>query len=409
MIAELLAADPTTPPDVLAHLAARTLTPAANRALAANPNLPATAPLHLPPPNATELRTALANAAVPAARRLEFIDATPRDDVTWNIRHHNDLTPDELTHIFTTHPNTLPSGASRLTALALNPRTPTPVAAAIVTLLRQSSTHAVLSESTALRHHLPCAGVARDAERSVDPLTTYAHQILHRARTSDAPWWAGTIDDFPHPAITAAALDIAGAAPNTYLAAVICRAIASSPRATTEHRERATTLSPPTIAQFADAASDTFLRAYVTRTGTPYGWDNPNVTDPTLRAMLTHALPGPNGLYVRTAIALHPASSPALRRAALAAPTGALPWLTTLVTNLNTAAPDAALDSSCDDLLDAAAVTAHAHHWTRAAWAHHHRDQPATIDYAQALLTLEGAPFPGTLRNMIATARAIAA
>lgn len=401
MLTDLLASDPTTTADVLAHLAEQPLTAAASRALAAHPNFPSGAALPVPRQRHGDLHAALSNPSIPTCRRQGFIDATEGGDLTWNVLHHADLTPGELTGIF--------DGLSDndhihdLTALALNPRTPTHLIPEIVART-PSSSYGVLADVTFLRHRIP-GRTHLTLWNHPEPLSTYAAQLLRNDHGHDSFWWDSTIAHFPHPDITDAGLKVAARTTNRRLAAVICRSIARNSHATPAHRERAAILVPDTIAHFADTADDTFLRAHITRTHVSRGWGNPNVTDATLRAMLTYIRATPTTRYVLADIALHPGASSGVRRDAAAA--AAFAWLTALTTHLDTGAPGAALDVPYADLVAANGRSPHALPWIRAAWAHHHRDHPATLTYTRALLALTAAGFTGTLRELATTARTI--
>lgn len=412
MLAYLLATDPSTPADVLAYLAGQVDTPVTAQAVAANPNLPAGAHLHIPVHKDGDLQRALTKPHIPSERRQAFIDATPLESVIWHVSSSDFFTPEELTRLSTREKGGLLRGGV-FVALARNPRTPTPVAADAAAHLYVVGTRDLLADVTTLRHHLPpTTAAAKSAAAHADPVAAYARQVLRTHPHPNARWWASTLVDFPHPVLTAAALDaaqIAVAEPHTVATGrAICRIVASGPRVTPAHRYRAAELNPDTLFAVENTAPDHVLRAVGPHADRPHGFDNPEATDATLRAMLTHPRIGSAPRYVLATIALHPAASPALRRDVASAPVRVYPWLADLVAGLNAGAPDAALELPFPDLLEAQDTVSHISHWAQAAWEHHHRVARATLEYAHALLTLEATRFPGTLRELVATARTIA-
>lgn len=410
MLIHLLTTDPATPADVLTHLAGRAnLTPAQALAIAAHPHLPAHAGLSVPTQDSTDLRAALAHPRLPPARRAAFIDACASPTaLARTIRDCDAFTPDELTTAY--------ARLGRVAAFAHNSRTPTHIAAEVVAEIHASGRQRPLADVTALRHHLPPRNPwTGHASRSADPLAAYAR--LHLADNGagvtgrGAGWWLETLTDFPHPLITAAALDLAShpATPTT-LRTAIARTIASDLRATPDHRYRAVEVASHTLHSVADTAPDATLRSLLRRTAYPSGWNNPRASAATLRVLHRQAVAHPSAdeLGVACAIVLHPATSPGLRRDVLAAHPHAPAWLPRIAHYLNTAGPAGALDATYTDLRAAAATTPHALHWARAAWAAHHT-QPVTLAYAHALLTLDTPTFPGTLRELLDAGTAIAA
>lgn len=413
MLTYLLAADPTTPADVLTYLTTRPLTPTDSDALAANPTLPDGTHLPLPARNGAGLHIPLSNPRTPTHLRQRFIDAATVPELVRDIATHDDFTADELDRIYATHADTLDAEpwGDLLSALAHNPHTPPHLAATLVGGLRLTG-HPLLADVTALRHHLPPdSSGAQAAAARPGPVGAYARHLLLTHPAPGTPWWAATIAAFPHPLITAAALRDAGTGrPGTRArSGAICRAVARSARAAPAHRYRAAQLSTHAIPFIANFAPAHVLRA-LARDGHPSGWHNVHATDATLRATYRHARAngGPVPPHILAAIALHPGASTALRRDMATEAAGSSdPWLTAIVAHL-TGDRGELLDCRYSDLLLAEDFTEHFYHWARPAWARHHRTAPVTLAYAHALLTLEGAEFSGTLRELLTTARTVA-
>lgn len=405
MLTRLLAADPTTPADVLTYLADRALCSETAQVLAAHPNLPPTAPLNVPMHSHRALNAALTNPRIPAARRTAFIDAGL--DTVAHIGAYDDFTPDELTHIYDLYSaDPVPGRWERVNvALARNARTPAPIAAKVVDYLYRSGSHAVLADATALRHHLtPATPAAQAAAAHPDAGAAYARHLL-ASSAPDYVWWRETINAFPHPVLTAGALATA-ATSTTVLREGIDRAVAANPRVTPEHRYRAVLRTPSLLPYIEDVAPDEVLRALIPHTERQVGRVNPNVTDATLRVIFERVQHDPALVYTHPRLALHPAAAPALRRDIVAAAPLAHPWLGPVVDQIIAGEPGALLDVRHTVL---ASVEDDPTHWIQPAWDRHHRHSPATLDYARATLALAAAGFTGTLRELLAAARGISA
>lgn len=409
MLTYLLATDPATAPGVLTYLASRDLLPSDALALAAHPNLPADAPLVVPEHDDDDLHTALADPRIPAGRRQGFIDSATYGGVIRNIADHDDLTPDELTRYYNAFSQTRGDALTEmlLVALARNTRTPAELAPDLVEGLRHAGRH-LLADVTALRHHLaPTSDAAQEAAARPDPLDAYAHTLLPDTASRTTGWW-NIIEIFPHPVLTAAALTDAAAATNPLLTSSICRAIAAAPRATPEHRYRAAALTPHLLPLIEDTAPEQVLADLNAHANRACGWRNAHLTDTALAAIYHRAQADSGPYFVLGALALHPGASPALRRDVTTTLTALFPDLAALTAQLTGAGPGGALDLPYCDLLNAEDITEHTYPWARAAWAHHHRGAPVTLDYTHALLTLEAGEFPGTLRELLETAHRIA-
>lgn len=417
MLTHLLATDPTTPAGVLTYLAARENTAADTLALAVHPNLPADAEQHMFSVPDDALHAALTHPGLSPARRRQYINAAP--GIAGNVATYDDLTPDELTYLHATRPS-----EQLRAALTLNTRTPPHLAQALAADLYRAGSRADVraADILALRHSFRASTrEGRAAARTPDPLATYAQHLLtphgerpsgqaHRDQVAQTTKgvWAQTIIAFPHPLITAAALEVADdpATPNPVVVG-ICWAVAKSTRALPDHRYRAAQRLPLTAVHIAATAPDHILGALIPLAPRFYGWDNPHATDVTLRAILDHAVAHPEARppsQIPAALILHPGASEQLRTDVLDAGGHLAKPLAPLVHHLNTYGT--VLEAPMPALLAAERDTTHTHHWARVAWAQA-RTEPITVSDAQALLTLEAGTFPGSLRELLHAARTI--
>lgn len=414
MLTRLLAADPATPPSVLTYLAAQPLDDLTALTLAAHPHLPERTPLPTAADPDAFLDVALAHPGLPSSRRLQYIDAARTSYLCPSVAAHDHFTPDELTHIHATR-----TAPALRWALASNAATPATLAPALVSeLWTGSGANGVLIDVLTLRHHLaPLTPAAQAAALAPDPLADYARRVLGAAAGSQPCGlkdlgWDMTITAFPHPLIVEAALEHASD-PTTDPADTsrICFTLLCDSRTTPEHRYRAATLYTGTVPHsVSETAPDRVLAALLRRAPYPTGWNNLHASDATLRELLNLAIAhaAPTRTIAPVSFPLHPGATAELRTDALATFTSPPRWLATLVRHLNT--HGTVLDAPVADLHTTATITHHGYHWAAAAWAQAHADQPpATLSYAQALLTLEAGRFPGTLRELFRAARTIAA
>lgn len=437
MLIRVLAGDPRTPPAALELLAERGgLTATETLALATNPNLPTGAPLPtLPRLYEDDLIAALTHPNLPTQHRLTFLNAAFEYSIRTIIRDTDLLTSAEIAHYRAAHapPFTVARGhdSGRIFDLAsdyaTNPTTPAPLAREAVDALHAlaDSTLAqqLLATAAALRHRQPARATHIPGVHHRGSVADFAAQLT--AHTCALPaserrrWWVAGIGATADPDLARAALQDCSL-PGNYFTEVAC-ALLRNDRLPAALRHEAALLAvaaddsgasmyiaglaetaPADVVTELAAMSSTLVAEAIVR--------NPDAPAGALR-ILWEACPFTLVLAgrFRTTVAAHPNCPAELRSGPHPAHAGfALEPAALRVAALISDRSDALLEAQVSDLHAPAAQVAaqRAGHLQRA-----YASYPEALTapgQIHAALALDGPTFPGTLRELLDTATAIA-
>lgn len=439
MLIRVLATDPRTPPALLRWLAESAgRTGAEALALATHPHLPAATHLAaLRPISSAELTSALSHPTLPARHRSAFLSAAHPTAIQEFIGRADLLTGPEIASFHTgpalelfTASNPFSRGERRLDAMAeayLNdPATPHDLALAALAHLQEYAPSGpygpALFTAGALRHHLPL----RPTPTGAAPAETYASHVarlIAHARTFPVSkregLWVSAIDATGDPDIARAALQDC-AQPGAYSRDVVAALLRSSRNPLSARREAAVLatdnhedLLAYCIATIAATAPQAITAALVRTSEAPVAYAlaaNPATQAPTLEVLLHRWASTPDRrVSFALAIAVHPNCPAALRASATAYDSSRGPSAMLDVANLLAEAPDpsvALLDARVSDLHDRDTQGIPLF-WDRLQSAYA-ATAPATPGQLHAALALDTATFPGTLRDLLGAARAVA-